>query len=724
MPTIEGTLERVTFRNDENGYTVARLQPRDKGYTVTVVGNLPGVQIGELLRCEGRWVEHATHGRQFEVERFSTLLPATVDGIRRYLGSGLIKGIGPVMAKRITDEFGLRTLEVIEQQPQWLEQVPGLGRKRAALIRRAWVEQQRIKDLMLFLQEHGVSPGIAIRVYKFYGDDALAIVRRSPYRLADEVYGIGFVTADELARALGVPADAPERLSAGLRYALSQASADGHCFLPWDELLDAACALLQTAREPIAAALETAAAGEEVYLEDIGGVRAVYLKPFHHAETGIVVALRELLGTPSRIAPFFRQANWPRVFRHLEEREGIALSAKQQEAVRVALSEKVCLLTGGPGTGKTMTLRTVIQALDSRGYRYILASPTGRAAKRLGEATGAPARTIHRTLEYAPGGGQTFRRNREYPLDADVIILDEVSMLDVLLANHLLKAVPPQAHLLLVGDVDQLPSVGPGSVLRDLIASERLPQVHLDQIFRQAAESGIIANAHRINAGELPAFKGLSDCFFFPAVRPERCAELTVELVAERIPRRFGLNPARDIQVLAPTHRGVAGVAALNGLLQGALNPQRSDAAEKSFGATTFRVGDRVMQQRNNYDLDVYNGDVGTVVGLDPIDQLLTVRYDEERSVAYDFSQLDELTLAYAISVHKSQGAEYPCVVVPLLPQHQPLLQRNLLYTAITRARSLVVLVGDERAVALAVHNNRTLRRYTGLAARLSRGNW
>jgi exodeoxyribonuclease V alpha subunit len=722
MPTIEGTLERVTFRNDENGYTVARLMPRDKGYTVTIVGNLPGAQIGELLRCEGRWVEHTTHGRQFEVEHFSTLLPATVDGIRRYLGSGLIKGIGPVMAKRITDEFGLRTLEVIEQRPDWLEQVSGLGRKRAALIRKAWVEQQRIKDLMLFLQEHGVSPGIAIRVYKFYGDDALNVVRQSPYRLADEVYGIGFVTADELARALGMPLDAPERLSAGLRYALSQATADGHCFLPRDELLDAASALLGASRESLAAALDEATLREEVYVEDLRGLRAVYLKPFHHAETGILLGLREQMAAPSPMAPFFRQANWPRVFQHLEARHGIALSSKQQEAVRLALTEKVSILTGGPGTGKTTTLRTVILALQSRGYRYILASPTGRAAKRLSEATGAPARTIHRTLEYAPGGGLTFRRNRDYPLEADIVILDEVSMLDVLLANHLIKALPPQAHLLLVGDVDQLPSVGPGSVLRDMLASWHLPRVHLDQIFRQAAESGIIANAHRVNAGELPALQGLRDFFFFPAPRPERCAELTVELVAERIPRRFGFQSARDIQVLAPKHSGAAGVAALNALLQAALNPARSEAPEKSFGATTFRLGDRVMQQRNNYDLDVYNGDVGTVTGIDLIEQLLTVRYDEEREVAYDFGLLDELTLAYAMSVHKAQGAEYPVVVLPLLLQHQPLLQRNLLYTALTRARALVVLVGDERAVQMAVRNDRTLQRYTGLAWRLNGG--
>jgi exodeoxyribonuclease V alpha subunit len=719
--TVEGTLERVTFRNDENGYTVGRLQPRDKGYTVTVVGHLPDAQVGELLRLWGRWVDHATHGRQFEVARYQALLPATVDGIRRYLGSGLIKGIGPVMAKRITDEFGPRTLEIIEQRPERLEQVPGLGRKRAALIRKAWVEQQRIKDLMLFLQEHDVGPGVAIRIYKHYGDEALDVVRQQPYRLADEVYGIGFRTADALARSLGLAPDAPERLAAGLRFALSEAAADGHCFLPWDELLDQATLLLQVGREQIAAALCDSHARDEIHVEAIGDVQAVYLLPFYRAEIGIVGSLRELLATPSRIVPAFASTDWPRAFAGLAARDGLQLTPRQQEAVRMALTAKVGILTGGPGTGKTTILRTLIQALDKRGFKYLLASPTGRAAKRLSEATGAPASTIHRMLEFAPHGGAQFRRSRDYPLDADIVIVDEVSMLDALLANHLLKAVPPHAHLLLVGDVDQLPSVGPGSVLRDVLTSQRLPAVQLDTIFRQASQSGIIANAHRINNGEPPQLQGLHDFFFFKRAQPEGCAELLVELVAERIPRRFGLDPRRDIQVLSPTHRGPAGVANLNLLLQAALNPPERDRAEKSFGATTFRVGDRVMQQRNNYDLDVYNGDVGTVIAIDPVDQLLTVRYDEEREIAYDWGLLDELALAYAVSVHKAQGAEYAAVVLPLLLQHQPLLQRNLLYTGVTRAKQLVVLTGDARAVAAAVRNNDTVKRYTGLCWHLGR---
>lgn len=719
MPTIEGTLERVTFRNDENGYTVGRLQPRDKGYTVVVVGTMPDAQVGELLAIEGRWIDHATHGRQFEVASYRALLPATVDGMRRYLGSGLIKGIGPVMAKRITDEFGTRTLEVIEQHPAWLEQVPGLGRKRAALIRKAWVEQQQIKDLMIFLQEHDVSPGIAIRIYKHYGDGALAVVQQTPYRLADEVYGIGFLTADALARSLGKAPDAPDRLAAGLRFTLSQAAADGHCFLPWDDLLRAATTLLGAEEQAVAAALTDSQTNQEVHVEQIGAERAVYLLPFHHAEIGIVGSLNDLRVAPSRIAAFYRQANWPKFFSYLHTEGGIELTERQQQAVTMALTEKASILTGGPGTGKTVSLRALIQALDLRGYRYLLASPTGRAAKRLSEATGAPAKTIHRLLEFSPQGGSHFRRNRDYPLDADVVVVDEASMLDVLLANQLFKALPPHAHLLLVGDVDQLPSVGPGSVLRDMLASLALPSMHLDTIFRQAAESGIIANAHRINSGSPPLLKGLPDFFFFPRAQAEPCAQLVVELVAERIPRRFGLDPIRDVQVLVPTHRGPAGVAALNSLLQEALNPPRPGTPEKSFGANLFRLGDRVMQQRNNYDLDVYNGDVGTVAAIDPVEQLLTVRYDEEREVAYDFGLLDELALAYAISVHKSQGAEYQAVVLPLLLGHQPLLQRNLLYTAVTRARQLVVVAGDERAIALAVRNNRVADRHTSLAHRL-----
>jgi len=1145
MPRLEGILERITFHSEQDGYTVARVQPHDKGYLITIVGKLLGVQVGESLELDGRWVDHPEHGRQFEVERYRTVLPATVEGIRRYLGSGLIKGVGPVMAKRIAETFGASTLHVIDNEPLRLREVPGLGPKRVERIMRAWEEQQQIKAIMLFLQELAIAPGLAVRIYKQYGEQSLSIVQATPYRLADEVYGIGFLTADKIAQALGIPHDSPQRIGAGLRYALSQATEDGHCFLPWDDLVTRGVALLGVEPAPIAATLEAIAITREVHVESWDGQRQVYLQPFYRAERGVVERIYDLLQTPSQIAPFFRNANWPRVFEFLSDRRGITLTEQQREAVQMALTNKVSVLTGGPGTGKcvqgdtlvatdcgfipiaelmpeamtpdttlpisigvhtrdgvkrathfyyggkqqtlrivtsemysiegtpnhriivatargpewqrldqlqagdfvamfratpqyefvfdtfayflglfvgdgsrhgagekitgvvittavteiwkfleedmpkmnftvsyrqskgktryyrigrlrkhgrggvvavmrewgcklvtckeksvpskilqgtlsqkrsfliglydsdgtvdkrdgsielglsnlsllktvqimllefgiisvlkakpqtnswrlstrgddarlfyerigfrirhkqerssclssvsntnldvvpcldsgllrsyiaqtgkhdrrwwwkwkreakgerkphrdrviallntyntgskeeciirelcnpniywarvasveqseaevydlhvpdghefianglinhnTTTLRTIIMALQQRDAKFLLASPTGRAAKRLSEATGAEAMTIHRLLEFSPIGGPHFQRNPEKPLDATMVVVDEVSMLDLLLANSLLKAIPPQAHVLFVGDADQLPSVGPGRVLRDILDSMAVPSIHLDTIFRQAEGSGIVTNAHRINAGEQPLFANPryghadrpDDFFFFPRPEPDACAELTVELVAQRIPKRFGIDARRDIQVLTPTHRGPAGVANLNLLLQAALNPAAPDRAEQRFGATVFRIGDRVLQLRNNYDLEVYNGDIGEVVAIDPIDQLLTVRYDATRDVAYDFGLLDELTLAYAISVHKAQGAEYPCVVIPLLTQHYMLLQRNLLYTAVTRAKRLVVLLGDRRAIAIAVKNNRVAERYTGLARRLKSG--
>jgi exodeoxyribonuclease V alpha subunit len=719
MATLEGILERITYHSEVDGYTVARVQPRGKTYLVTIVGRLIGAQVGESLELEGRWVDHPEHGRQFEVERYRTVLPATVEGIRRYLGSGLIKGIGPVTARRIVETFGVYTLHVIDHEPHRLREVPTLGPKRVERITRAWQEQQQIKEIMVFLQELAISPGLAVRIYKQYGDQSMSVVQETPYRLADEIFGIGFLTADKIAQALGIPHDSPQRIGAGLRFALSQATDEGHCYLPWEELLTRATKLLEVEPQQVGATLETIAITGEVHVEARDGQRAVYLLPFFHAERGVAARVRELLHTPSRIAGFFREANWPRVFAHLADRRGLELTPLQQQAVQMALTRKVGVLTGGPGTGKTTCLRTLIMALEQRGCRYLLASPTGRAAKRLSEATGAPAATIHRLLEFTPVGGPHFKRNEDFPLEADVVVVDEVSMLDVLLANNLLKAIPREAHVLLVGDADQLPSVGPGRVLRDMLDSGAVPSIHLDAIFRQAGNSGIITNAHRINHGEFPHTRGLEDFFFFPASDPDACAELTADLVARRIPQRFGLDPRRDIQVLSPTHRGQAGVASLNTLLQQALNPPAAARAEHRMGGTVFRVGDRVLQLRNNYDLEVYNGDIGEVVAIDPEEQLLTVGYDGEREVAYDFGLLDELTLAYAISVHKSQGAEYPCVVIPLLTQHYTLLQRNLLYTGVTRARRLVVLVGDKRAIAIAVGNNRVELRYTGLAGRL-----
>lgn len=736
---LEGTLERITFQSDDDGYLVARLTPSGKSYLVTIVGKLIGVRPGETLALEGEWQEHREHGRQFLVSAYRTLMPATIDGMRRYLGSGLIKGVGPATAKKITETFGKYTLDVLDREPDRLTEVPGLGRRKVEQIKAAWRTQQQIKEVMLFLQDLGLPTGLAVRIYKQYGDAAMTVVSNTPYRLADEVYGIGFITADAIAAGLGVARDDPQRIGAGLRHTLSQATDDGHCFLPAHELIRRATDILEVESDLVGAALndpeiageiefgarsrESGVASQTDLLFDsrlpTPVTTPVYLKALAMAETGVAAAILRQIRAPSTIASFYAQARWSQVFDYLTARRDINLSVRQRDAVRMALTAKVSVLTGGPGTGKTMTLRAVTLLLAARGYRCLLASPTGRAAKRLTEATGAPARTIHRLLEYAPGGGGQFRRNADWPLECDLLVIDEVSMLDVLLANHLLKALPPQAHLLLVGDADQLPSVGPGRVLRDLLDSGAVPSVHLDEIFRQAAGSGIAESARRINLGELPAFTGHSDFFFFAAATPEGCAQRVIELVAERIPKRLGLDPRRDIQVLSPTHKGPAGVLQLNRLLQEALNPAAPDRPEKRFGANLFRMGDRVIQQRNNYELDVYNGDVGVVAAINHSEELLDVRFEDGRHVSYDFAILDELALAYALSVHKSQGGEYPAVVLPMLMQHYALLQRNLLYTAVTRARQLAVIAGDRRAVARAVANHEVQDRYSGLADRL-----
>ncbi len=725
MAILEGSLERITYHNSQTGYTVARVQPAGKRHLVAVVGKLIGVQVGEALRLEGEWSSHPEHGRQFTVATWHALLPTEVEGIRKYLGSGLIKGIGPKMAERIVATFGVDTLRVIEQQPERLSEVRGLGRKKDDIVR-AWNEQQGIKALMTLLQGHGLTPSLAVKIYRHYGEAALEIVQQQPYRLADEVFGIGFLTADQIAHAQGVRHDDPFRLGAGLRHVLSTAANDGHCFLPRGELVPRAAKLLEVDEAAIVTTLQRLdAAGEQasgVRVDDVDGMQHVYLRPLCYAEEGVANAIKTIQATPSGLLTRAKQLPWPRVWVTVHRDMGVELTPKQQAAVRAALTDKLVVLTGGPGTGKTSTLRALILLLDMLKQRYVLASPTGRAAKRLSEATGAEARTIHRLLEYSPLGESQFKRNRDNPLPCDMLIVDEASMLDVVLCNSLLKAVPPTAHVLFVGDVDQLPSVGPGNVLHDLIESWAVTPVHLDRVFRQAEGSGIIANAHRINHGEQPELRDLSDFFFFPKPQPEPCAELVVDLVCERIPRRFGVDPRRAIQVLSPTHRGPAGVQALNKLLQAALNPPHPSKPEQLWGDTIFRLGDRVMQVRNNYDLDVYNGDVGEIVALDERERTLTVRFEEARSVRevlYDWAFLDELQLAYALSIHKSQGGEYPVVVVPLLKAHGLLLQRNLLYTAITRAKQVVVLAGDVQAIAIAVNNNRVTERFSGLQRRL-----
>ncbi|MEZ4768738.1 MAG: ATP-dependent RecD-like DNA helicase [Caldilineales bacterium] len=730
MQTLEGVVERLTFHNEETGYTVARLVPDGKDYEVTVVGNMLGVGVGEHVRIEGEWTVHAQHGRQFKVERYTSVLPATAAGIEKYLGSGLVKGVGPVTAKRIVRKFGADTLRIIDEDPDQLHGVLGVGPKRVAQIKTAWHEQRQIREVMVFLQSNGVSPALAVRIYKQYGDGAAAVVTNDPYRLARDVHGIGFITADKIARNQGIAPDAPERVAAGVAYTLSEKANDGHVYVPQGELVAASATLLDVPAPLVVDAIETLNREEQVRIDATvrGGTgaalaeeRAVYLTPFYFGEIGVAGRLGRLMNATEDRLYTFRSFDWPQAFAVVQRSSGLALTPKQQEAVRTALTQRVTVLTGGPGTGKTTTMQSLIRFLDVAGRSYALASPTGRAAKRLSEATGKEAKTIHRLLEFSPGGagGFGFSRNEENPLTADIVIVDEASMLDLLLTNSLLKAIPPGAHLLLIGDIDQLPPVGAGNVLRDVIDSGAAAVVRLDVVFRQAAGSYIIENAHRINRGQMPEWNPQisKDFFLFQTDDPERAGELIGEIVQERVPRRFGLSP-QDIQVLSPMHRGQVGVGALNERLQATLNPPSPSRPERRLGGRIFRLGDRVMQIRNNYDKDVYNGDLGMIVSLDSVEQMLTVRIDE-RIVAYDFLELDELVHAYAVSVHKSQGSEFPAVIMPVMTQHYMMLQRNLLYTGVTRAKRLVVLVGTPRAVAIAVNNNRIADRYTGLSERL-----
>lgn len=728
---VEGVLERITYANEESGYTVARVDTgRGAGDLLTVVGSLLGAQPGESLRMEGRWGSHPQYGRQFSVENYTTVLPATIQGIRRYLGSGLIKGIGPRIADRIVEHFGTGTLDVIEAEPKRLIEVPGLGPKRTKLIGAAWEEQKAIKEVMVFLQGVGVSTSIAVRIYKKYGDASISVVRNQPYRLAADVWGIGFLTADRIAQAVGIPHDSPERVKAGLQYALSQSADQGHCFLPQERLISDGVKLLQVDTGLVIECLaELAADPEGVVRESVpdpqGGpdpLAAVYLVPFHRAELSLAGQVRRLLNTEEDRMPGFRDVDWEKALGWLAARTGAALAPEQRDAVRLALTRKVAVLTGGPGCGKSFTVRSIVELARAKKAKVVLAAPTGRAAKRLSELTGAEASTVHRLLELKPGGDAAYDRDR--PLDADLVVVDEASMLDLLLANKLVKAVAPGAHLLLVGDVDQLPSVGAGEVLRDLLAEGGpVPAVRLTRIFRQAQQSGVVTNAHRINTGVPPLTDGLPDFFLFPEEDTEAAGVLAVDVAARRIPARFGLDPRRDIQVLAPMHRGPAGAGNLNGLLQQAITPARPNLPEKRFGGRVFRVGDKVTQIRNNYEKGangVFNGTVGVVTAIDPDEQRLTVRTEEDEEVGYEFAELDELAHAYAVTIHRSQGSEYPAVVIPVTTGAWMMLQRNLLYTAVTRAKKLVVLVGSRKALGQAVRTVSAGRRFTAVAARLA----
>jgi exodeoxyribonuclease V alpha subunit len=744
MDTLTGSVERITYYNPENGYSVIRIQPdQHQGAggsnkdLVTVVGNLPELSPGEHLRLAGSWKNHPKHGLQFQSETCEQILPATVVGIHRYLGSGLIKGIGPRLAERIVDQFGDQALEVIERHPERLLEVPDIGPKRSHSIASAWEEQKQVKDIMLFLHSHEVSTNLAIKIYKQYGDQSLQVVQSDPYRMARDIFGVGFKTADRIAQSLGLPHDHPTRIEAGLIYALNEMINEGHVYAPRTVLSAKTLELLgDIDLQLLPAALERLREQDRIYQDLIPidetdstvseesafpGVSetagqyqlpAIYLMPFYHSEMGVTGRLGELAAAlPSRLSDL------PPAFLPLDPQ----LTDEQGAAIRTAISHPVSVLTGGPGTGKTTALKALIAVVETAHKSYALASPTGRAAKRLSEATGRPASTIHRLLGFSPKEG--FKYNSEKPLNIDLLVVDEASMLDLILAYQLLKALQPGCHLLLVGDVDQLPSVGAGDVLRDVIASGIAPITRLSYIFRQESGSQIITNAHRINQGQMPFFKQMdeisnNDFFLFPAENADEAASWVQDVVCNRIPTRFGFDSVGQIQVLAPMYRGPAGVNALNERLQASLNPPSLKKLEKQLFGKTFRLGDKVMQTQNDYDKDVFNGDIGRVLAINPVAHTMEIDFDGRR-VNYDWTDADQLVLAYAISVHKAQGSEFQVVVLPLITAHYMMLQRNLLYTAITRARQLCVLVGNRRAIGIAVNNNRVAQRYSALAWRL-----
>jgi exodeoxyribonuclease V alpha subunit len=742
LAMLEGSVERITFANEESGFAVLRLQPTDKSYLVTVVGKVAAVHIGEQVRLHGRWTTHAQHGRQFEAQDFAVVLPTTVEGIRKYLGSGLIRGVGKVTAERLVRHFGADTLEIIERAPDRLEEAGGIGPTRARAIRAAWQEQKAIKEVMVFLASHDVSTTLGLNIYRQYGDESVQVIRETPYKLARDVRGIGFKTADKIAANLGVAPDSLDRAMAALAHVLAEATDEGHVYLPEQELLTRGVEMLAQPEERLHEAL-TALADEgaieiEPRVEPIPGVGnpAVYLRPLARAEQGLAGHVRRLLYAGQDRLALWQDVDFERAFAWLAQTSDLALAPAQAEAVRTALTSRVTVLTGGPGTGKTTTVRALLRLLQAKRGTYLLASPTGKAAKRLAEATGAPAKTLHRLLGVGFGG--RIAHDADHPLDADLIVVDEASMLDELLANTLVKAVPSGAHLLFVGDVDQLPSVGPGNVLADLIASEQVAVVRLEVIFRQAAESGIIVNAHRILHGERPELRQYADFRFVAADDPDQAVEAIRDLVA-----RGGLGPAarvqqtrtsqpppipgpqplapgsRDVQVLTPMRVGRLGSTNLNEVLQAAVNPPAPEKAERAFGGRVFRVGDRVICVKNDYKRETFNGDGGVVQAVDPNAQQVEVLLDDGRVVSYDFADLDELLHAYALSVHRAQGSEYDVVVLALHTQHYVMLQRNLLYTAVSRARRLVVIVGNPRALAIAIQNDRRAVRYSGLAARL-----
>ena len=721
LAELKGQIERITFYNEENSYMIAKIRVPGRNDLVTIVGSLPGISPGEVLKLQGEWQTHPRYGEQFKILSYESVIPATIAGIERYLSSGLIKGIGPIMAKRLVAKFGEETLEVIGHDIERLREVDGIADKRVEMIAKAWEEQKEIRDVMVFLQGYAVSPAYATKIFKQYGREAIAVVRENPYRLAEEVFGIGFLTADKIAEKLGIPKDSPLRAKAGIQYVLHQLSDEGHTFYPFQPLVTECSKILGIEEAALPEAFQAAASERKIVIEDSAdsavGDRAVYLTPLHVAEVGIARLLNTLLTSPKQLQLMDREGALESAQKDLN----ITLAEQQLRAVLEALDRKVMIITGGPGTGKTTIIRAITHVYAKSGQKIVLAAPTGRAAKRMFEATGREAKTIHRLLEFSPKIGR-FKRDEQEPLDADLVVIDETSMVDTALMYNLLKAIPQKATLILVGDVDQLPSVGPGNVIRDIIDSKVVPTVRFNEIFRQARQSMIIVNAHRVNNGQMPTFDGQqeapTDFYFIEVEEPEKALQRIIALCKEKIPARFGYNTLNDIQVLTPMHKGTVGASNLNAELQRELNPSKDEIAR---AGRTFKKGDKVMQIRNNYDKDVYNGDIGRIAAIDREEQEISVNFDG-RLVAYDFSELDELVLAYATSIHKAQGSEYPVVVIPILIQHFILLQRNLLYTGITRGKKLVVIIGTKKALAIAIRNNKPQNRHTLLKERLMSG--
>ena len=707
---LAGLIERVTYHNEDNGFCVVRIKARGHRELITLVGHAAVISAGEWVTASGEWVDDRTHGQQFKARFLKVSEPMSIDGIEKYLGSGMIRGIGPVYAKKLVRAFGEKVFDTIETEPQRLRQVDGIGPVRASRITAAWAEQKIVREIMVFLHSHGVGTARAVRIYKTYGADAVQVMSENPYRLAQDIRGIGFKTADAIAMKLGIEKTAIVRVRAGISYALTEAMDEGNCGLPTDELIPLAEKLLEVPGELVRTALDLELTEGTVIADWVGEAACVFLAGLHRAERSIAERLLRLAnGTlpwpwidPDKALPW------------VEGRIGLALAENQATAIRLALISKVLVMTGGPGVGKTTIVNAILRILAAKGVRLLLCAPTGRAAKRMTEATGFEAKTIHRLLEVDPKGGG-FKRGDDNPLDCDLLVVDETSMVDVTLMQALVKAVPDKAALLIVGDIDQLPSVGPGQVLADVIASGAVPVVRLTEVFRQAAQSRIITNAHRINQGSIPdlsAHGADSDFYFVQADEPETAALRIVELVKTRIPKRFGLDSIRDIQVLCPMNRGGVGARSLNIELQAALNPADDRKVER-FG-WTFAPGDKVMQIENDYDKEVYNGDIGYIDDVNPADGELTASFDG-RSVTYGFGELDTLVPAYAATIHKSQGSEYPAVVIPMMTQHYAMLQRNLLYTGLTRGKKLVVLVGQKKAIAIAVRNVSGRRRWSKL---------